>query len=690
MRIIDLLDKKSIRLDGKASDKNDALDQMVGLMAASGKISDVDKYREGVYAREEESTTGIGDGIAIPHCKSDAVSRPGLAAMVVPAGVEFDSLDGEPVNLIFLIAAPDTEDNVHLDVLSKLSVLLMDEAFTAGLKSAESVDAFLNVIDAAESDRDEEKEKPDVPAAETDRGQTRIVAVTGCPTGIAHTYMAAEALEKKAKELGYQIKVETRGSGGAKNVLTEEEIERADGIIVAADTKVPMERFDGKRVVITKVADGINKSEELIKKSLDGTAPVYEGGTGEAQESDSGEKESFGHAAYKHLMSGVSHMLPFVIGGGIMTAIAFLIDTICGYGSTGGGAFGSCTPLSALFKYIGGLSMNMMVPVLAGYIAYSIADRPGLAVGFAGGLLAANGNAVLAGYPFAGQVSSLGGFSKFIADFAFVGENGGNTVSGFLGGIVAGFLAGFLVLGLKKICEKLPDALDGIKPTLIYPLAGIFAVGVLMCMIFNPLIGLINTGLSSMLTSISDAGMITVLGLILGAMMAIDMGGPINKAAYVFGSGMLATASQMMNEGAQSSDPAVQACFIAMASIMIGGMVPPVGIAAACKLFPHKFTAAERGSVVSNIVMGCSFITEGAIPFAASDPLHVIPCTMAGAGVAGFLSALFGCTLMAPHGGVFVFATVGQPFLYIVSWLAGSAVTAVMLGFIKKNAKQAL
>lgn len=690
MRIIDLLDKKSIRLDGKACDKNDALDQMVGLMAASGKISDVDKYREGVYAREEESTTGIGDGIAIPHCKSDAVSRPGLAAMVVPAGVEFDSLDGEPVNLIFLIAAPDTEDNVHLDVLSKLSVLLMDEAFTAGLKSAESVDAFLNVIDAAESDRDEEKEKPDVPAAETDRGQTRIVAVTGCPTGIAHTYMAAEALEKKAKELGYQIKVETRGSGGAKNVLTEEEIERADGIIVAADTKVPMERFDGKRVVITKVADGINKSEELIKKSLDGTAPVYEGGTGEAQESDSGEKESFGHAAYKHLMSGVSHMLPFVIGGGIMTAIAFLIDTICGYGSTGGGAFGSCTPLSALFKYIGGLSMNMMVPVLAGYIAYSIADRPGLAVGFAGGLLAANGNAVLAGYPFAGQVSSLGGFSKFIADFAFVGENGGNTVSGFLGGIVAGFLAGFLVLGLKKICEKLPDALDGIKPTLIYPLAGIFAVGVLMCMIFNPLIGLINTGLSSMLTSISDAGMITVLGLILGAMMAIDMGGPINKAAYVFGSGMLATASQMMNEGAQSSDPAVQACFIAMASIMIGGMVPPVGIAAACKLFPHKFTAAERGSVVSNIVMGCSFITEGAIPFAASDPLHVIPCTMAGAGVAGFLSALFGCTLMAPHGGVFVFATVGQPFLYIVSWLAGSAVTAVMLGFIKKNAKQAL
>ncbi len=684
MRIIDLLDRKSIRLDGTASDKNDALDQMVELMAARGKINDVDRYREGVYAREEESTTGIGDGIAIPHCKSDAVSRPGLAAMVVPAGVGFDALDGQPVNLIFLIAAPDTEDNVHLDVLSKLSMLLMDEAFTAGLQNANSVDAFLQVIDAAESDRDEEKEQIEEPAGDAGK---RILAVTGCPTGIAHTYMAAEALEKKAKELGYQIKVETRGSGGAKNVLTTEEIKRADGIIVAADTKVPMERFDGTRVVVTKVADGINKPEELIKKALDGTAPVYEGGTADALESDPGEKESFGHAAYKHLMSGVSHMLPFVIGGGIMTAIAFLIDTICGYGSTGGGAFGSCTPLSALFKYIGGLSMNMMVPVLAGYIAYSIADRPGLAVGFAGGLLAANGNEVLAGYPFADQVGSLGGFSKFIADFAFVGENGGNTVSGFLGGIVAVFLAVFVLLALKKMCEKLPDALDGIKPTLIYPLAGIFAVGVLMCMIFNPLIGLINTGLSNMLTSISDAGMITVLGLILGAMMAIDMGGPINKAAYVFGSGMLATAAQMMNEGANRSDPAVQACFIAMASIMIGGMVPPVGIAAACKLFPHKFTAAERGSAVSNIVMGCSFITEGAIPFAASDPLHVIPCTMAGAGVAGFLSALFGCTLMAPHGGVFVFATVGQPFLYIVSWLAGSAVTAVMLGFIKKNAK---
>lgn len=681
MRIIDLLDPRSIQLNGQAADKKDALDKMVDLMAASGKINDVETYRKGVYAREEESTTGIGDGIAIPHCKSDAVSKPGLAAMVAPDGVEFDALDGQPANLFFLIAAPNTEDNVHLDVLSKLSMLLMDENFTNSLKNAKTVDEFLSVIDSAEKNKDEAS---DTTPVESSGNGTFILAVTGCPTGIAHTYMAAEALEKKAKELGYQVKVETRGSGGAKNILTEDEISRADGIIVAADTKVPMDRFKGKRVVVTKVADGINKPEQLIEEALSGKAPVFEGGAGDAEEAGSGEKESIGHAAYKHLMSGVSHMLPFVIGGGIMVAIAFLIDTICGYGTTGGGNFGTCTPLSALFKYIGDFSMGLMVPVLAGYIAYSIADRPGLAVGFAGGLLAANGNAALANYVFNGQ--ELGGFSKFITDFAFVGENGGNTVSGFLGGIVAGFLAGFIVLGLKKLCDKLPDSLDGIKPTLIYPLVGIFVIGILMCMIFNPLIGLINTGLSNMLTAISDAGMITVLGLILGAMMAIDMGGPINKAAYVFGTGMLATATQMMATGMQASDPAVQACYMAMASIMIGGMVPPVGIAVACKVFPKKFTKAERGSAVSNIVMGCSFITEGAIPFAASDPLHVIPCTMVGAGVAGFLSALFGCTLMAPHGGVFVFATVGQPFFYIIAWLIGSAVTAVMLGFIKKDA----
>lgn len=681
MKIIDLLDDRSILLDGRVADKKAALDQMVELMDASGKLRDKETYRQGVYAREQEGSTGIGEGIAIPHCKSDAVIKPGLAAMVVKDGVEFESLDGQPAHLFFLIAAPNTEDNVHLDVLSRLSVLLMDEDFTNKLRQATSVSEFKQVIEDAEKGSENED---DTTVEQTNSGHY-IVAVTGCPTGIAHTYMAAEALEKKAKELGYSIKVETRGAGGAKNVLTADEIERADGVIVAADTQVPMDRFQGKPTVLTKVADGINKPEELLREIVDGKAPLYEGGGETAPKEETAEKEGIGHATYKHLMSGVSHMLPFVIGGGIMIAIAFLIDTLCGYGGTGGGNFGTCTPLSALFKYIGDFSMGLMVPVLAGYIAYSIADRPGLAVGFTGGLLAANGNAVLAKYVFANE--SLGGFSKFISNFAFVGENGGNTVSGFLGGIAAGFVAGFIVLGLKKLCSKLPDSLEGIKPTLIYPLVGIFLIGILMTMVFNPLIGLINTGLSNMLTSISDAGMITVLGLILGAMMAIDMGGPINKAAYVFGSGMLATASQMMAQGAQASDPAVQACYMAMASIMVGGMVPPVGIAAACKLFPRKFTKAEQGSAVSNIVMGCSFITEGAIPFAASDPLHVIPCTMAGAGVAGLLSALFGCTLMAPHGGVFVFATVGQPLLYIVAWLVGSAVTAVMLGFIKKDAK---
>ena len=681
MKIIDLLDDRSILLDGRVADKKAALDQMVELMDASGKLRDKETYRQGVYAREQEGSTGIGEGIAIPHCKSDAVIKPGLAAMVVKDGVEFESLDGQPAHLFFLIAAPNTEDNVHLDVLSRLSVLLMDEDFNNKLRQATSVSEFKQIIEEAEKSSENEGDT----AVERADSEHYIVAVTGCPTGIAHTYMAAEALEKKAKELGYSIKVETRGAGGAKNVLTADEIERADGIIVAADTQVPMDRFQGKPTVVTKVADGINKPEELLREIVDGKAPLYEGGGETAPKEEIAEKEGIGHATYKHLMSGVSHMLPFVIGGGIMIAIAFLIDTLCGYGGTGGGNFGTCTPLSALFKYIGDFSMGLMVPVLAGYIAYSIADRPGLAVGFTGGLLAANGNAVLAKYVFANE--SLGGFSKFISNFAFVGENGGNTVSGFLGGIAAGFVAGFIVLGLKKLCSKLPDSLEGIKPTLIYPLVGIFLIGILMTMVFNPLIGLINTGLSNMLTSISDAGMITVLGLILGAMMAIDMGGPINKAAYVFGSGMLATASQMMAQGVQASDPAVQACYMAMASIMVGGMVPPVGIAAACKLFPRKFTKAEQGSAVSNIVMGCSFITEGAIPFAASDPLHVIPCTMAGAGVAGLLSALFGCTLMAPHGGVFVFATVGQPLLYIVAWLVGSAVTAVMLGFIKKDAK---
>lgn len=681
MRIRDLLAAESIELNGAAAGKTDVLNQMVDLMARSGKISDVDTYRAGVFAREEEGTTGIGEEIAIPHCKSDAVKKPGLAAMVVKDGVEFDSLDGAPVHILFLIAAPNTKDNVHLDVLSKLSVLLMDEDFTKNLINAKSVDEFLSIIDKAESAKDAEEEAQ---AQQEAPKEIQILAVTGCPTGIAHTYMAAEALEKKAAELGYTIKVETRGSSGAKNVVTDEEIANAVGIIVAADTKVPMERFNGKKVIECKVADGINKSEELINRIMNGDAKEYHAQAGASEEKESKSSGSIGHQIYTHLMNGVSHMLPFVIGGGIMTALAFLIDTILGYGAIGGSAFGSCTPLSAFFKYAGGLAMGLMVPVLAGYIAYSIADRPGLAVGFTGGLLASSGNALVTSYDWADKTT---GFQKFIADFAFQGANGGNTVSGFLGGILAGFLAGFIVLMLKKAFAKLPASLDGIKPTLIYPLLGILIISILMCFIFNPLIGLINTGLSNMLTSISDAGFITVLGLILGAMMAIDMGGPINKAAYVFGTGMLSTAAQMMADGASSSDPAVQACYIAMASIMVGGMVPPVGIALACRFFPKKFTAAERNSWVSNLIMGCSFITEGAIPFAAADPLHVIPCTLVGAGVAGFLSALFKCTLMAPHGGIFVFATVGNPLLYIVAWIIGSIITAVLLGLIKRDAE---
>lgn len=679
MTIRDLLRKESIQLNGTATGKNDLLNQMVALMAKGGNIADLETYKKGVYERESEGTTGIGEGIAIPHCKSDAVSEPGLAAMVLPQGVEFDSLDGQPVNLVFLIAAPNTKDNVHLDVLSKLSVLLMDENFTTALRQAKTVEEFLQVIDRAEAIGKKEE------STEAVKVGYEILAVTGCPTGIAHTYMAAEALEKKATELGTTIKIETRGSGGAKNVLTGEEIASAKAIIVAADTKVPMERFQGKPVIQCKVADGINKAENLIKRAINGDAPIYHVNVdNESKREESHQKETsgFAHDIYTHLMSGVSHMLPFVIGGGIMIALAFLIDTLSGYGATGGGNFGTITPLAAFFKYAGGLAMGLMVPVLAGYIAYSIADRPGLAVGFTGGLLASSGNLVFNEGSYSWFMESQNGF---IERFAFQGPTSGNTVSGFLGGIVAGFLAGYIVLLLKKLCSKLPESLEGIKPTLIYPLGGILVISVLMCFIFNPLIGLINTGLSVMLTSISAAGMITLLGLLLGAMMAIDMGGPINKAAYVFGTGMLATASDLMANGAAATDPAVQACYIAMASIMVGGMVPPVGIALACQFFPKKFTKEERNSKVSNLVMGASFITEGAIPFAAADPARVIPCTLVGAGVAGFLSALFGCTLMAPHGGLFVFATVGNPLMYILSWVIGSVITAVMLGFLKKD-----
>ena len=683
MRIRELLKKEGIALGVKVDSKDAAIDYLIDLHAKSGNITDKAEFKKGILAREESGSTGVGEGIAIPHSKNAAVKQPGLAAMTVPDGVDYDSLDGQPANLFFMIAAPEKGADVHLEVLSRLSMLLMDENFRAELLAAKNADQFLDICSKYEMEKfaDElgeatEDKKENAP----EKTGYRVLAVTACPTGIAHTFMAAEALEKKGNEMGITIKVETNGSGGVKNRLTAKEIEECDGIIVAADKNVETARFDGKPVLFTKVADGIHKPEELINKVIDGKVSVHHESGKKAEEESAG---GVGSQIYKHLMSGVSHMLPFVIGGGIMIALAFLIDTICGYGSTGGSNFGTCTPLSAFFKYVGDLSMGLMVPVLAGYIAYSIADRPGLAVGFTGGLLASSGNAAIAKYIWAG--ASLSPFQNFIAKFGFAGEGSGNTVSGFLGGILAGFLAGYIVLLLKKMCSKFPQSLEGIKPTLIYPLVGIFLVGVLMVFIFNPLIGLINTGLSNMLTSLADKNLLALLGLILGAMMAIDMGGPINKAAYVFGSGMLSTAADLVSAGASQSDAAVQACYISMAAVMIGGMVPPMGIALACKLFPKKFTKAERGSAVSNFVMGCSFITEGAIPFAAADPLHVIPCTLVGAGVAGALSAAFKCTLMAPHGGIFVFATVGHPLFYILSWVIGSVVTCLLLGLIKKN-----
>lgn len=683
MRIRELLKKEGIALGVKVDSKDAAIDYLIDLHAKSGNITDKAEFKKGILAREESGSTGVGEGIAIPHSKNAAVKQPGLAAMTVPDGVDYDSLDGQPANLFFMIAAPEKGADVHLEVLSRLSMLLMDENFRAELLAAKNADQFLDICSKYEMEKfaDElgeatEDKKENAP----EKTGYRVLAVTACPTGIAHTFMAAEALEKKGNEMGITIKVETNGSGGVKNRLTAKEIEECDGIIVAADKNVETARFDGKPVLFTKVADGIHKPEELINKVIDGKVSVHHESGKKAEEENAG---GVGSQIYKHLMSGVSHMLPFVIGGGIMIALAFLIDTICGYGSTGGSNFGTCTPISAFFKYVGDLSMGLMVPVLAGYIAYSIADRPGLAVGFTGGLLASSGNAAIAKYIWAG--ASLSPFQNFIAKFGFVGEGSGNTVSGFLGGILAGFLAGYIVLLLKKMCSKFPQSLEGIKPTLIYPLVGIFLVGVLMVFIFNPLIGLINTGLSNMLTSLADKNLLALLGLILGAMMAIDMGGPINKAAYVFGSGMLSTAADLVSAGASQSDAAVQACYISMAAVMIGGMVPPMGIALACKLFPKKFTKAERGSAVSNFVMGCSFITEGAIPFAAADPIHVIPCTLVGAGVAGALSAAFKCTLMAPHGGIFVFATVGHPLFYILSWVIGSVVTCLLLGLIKKN-----
>lgn len=642
MTIRDLLAAESINLNGTPAGKTEALNQCIDLMAKSGKIADVEKYRKGVFAREEEGTTGIGMGIAIPHCKSDAVTKAGLAAMVVKDGVDFESLDGTPAKIIFLIAAPNTEDNVHLQVLSKLSVMLMDEQFTNSLINAGSVDEFLNIIDSAEKAKDEKEALKEAKAkepVEVKKDDVFIVAVTACPTGIAHTYMAAEAIEKKAKELGYQVKVETRGSGGAKNVLTDDEIAKAAGVIVACDTNVPTDRFDGKKVIECQVSDGINKAEELIKRIAAGDAPVFKAsGKKEASHSSVGGKESIGHQIYKHLMNGVSHMLPFVVGGGILIAIAFLIDgfsvDLNSLPADQRANFGTITQAAAMFKGIGGTAFGFMLPILAGFIAMSIADRPGLAVGFVGGSIAANGT------------------------------------SGFLGALVAGFVAGYIVLLLKKVFSKLPESLDGMKPVLLYPLLGIFLVGVIMQFVVEPPIGALNTAINNGLNGLNGASAV-VLGVLLGGMMSVDMGGPVNKAAYVFGTASIAAGNYNI-----------------MAAVMIGGMVPPIAIALATIFFKNKFTAEERKAGPTNFIMGLSFITEGAIPFAASDPLHVLPACVVGSAVAGGLSMAFGCTLMAPHGGIFVVPTIGNPLMYLVALVIGAFIACGLLGLLKKKVSE--
>ena len=640
MTIRDLLAAESINLNGTPAGKTEALNQCIDLMAKSGKIADVETYRKGVFAREEEGTTGIGMGIAIPHCKSDAVTKAGLAAMVVKDGVDFESLDGTPAKIIFLIAAPNTEDNVHLQVLSKLFVMLMDEQFTNSLINAGSVDEFLNIIDSAEKAKDEkEAAKEAKEPVEVKKDDVFIVAVTACPTGIAHTYMAAEAIEKKAKELGYQVKVETRGSAGAKNVLTDDEIAKATGVIVACDTNVPTDRFDGKKVIECQVSDGINKTEELVKRIAAGDAPVFKAsGKKEASHSSIGGKESIGHQIYKHLMNGVSHMLPFVVGGGILIAIAFLIDgfsvDLNSLPADQRANFGTITQGAALFKGIGGTAFGFMLPILAGFIAMSIADRPGLAVGFVGGSIAANGT------------------------------------SGFLGALVAGFVAGYIVNLLKKIFSKLPESLDGVKPVLLYPLLGIFLIGVIMQFVVEPPIGALNTAINNGLNGLNGASAV-VLGVLLGGMMAIDMGGPVNKAAYVFGTASIAAGNYNI-----------------MAAVMIGGMVPPLAIALATIFFKNKFTAEERKAGPTNFIMGLSFITEGAIPFAASDPLHVLPACAVGSAVAGGLSMAFGCTLMAPHGGIFVVPTIGNPLMYLVALVIGSFIACGLLGLLKKKVSE--
>ena len=638
MKIVDLLKKESIDLNGTVSDKKETIEKMVSLMAAGGNITDVERYKEGVFLREEEGTTGIGEGIAIPHAKTDAVAKPGLAAMVVKDGVDYDSLDGEPVHLIFLIAAPNTEDNVHLEVLSRLSMLLMDDDFRANLQSAESVEEFLGYIDAAEKakfpDEAEQEEKREEKPAEKTGYQ--ILAVTACPTGIAHTYMAAESLENKAKEMGYTIKVETNGSGGDKNVLTAEEIAACDCIIIAADKDVRMARFDGKPVIMTKVANGISKAEELITKAMSGEVPVYHNKGGE-EASMSSEGESLGRKIYKSLMNGVSHMLPFVIGGGILIALSFLVDA----GNAGTDIFGNGTPLAHFLNTVGNTSFGMMFPVLAGYIAMAIGDRPALMPGIVGGLLAKAGTSI------------------FLPEEKWIS-------SGFFGALIAGFVAGYLMLLIKKLLEKLPKALEGTKPVLLYPFFGILAMGAIMIFLVNPPVGAFNTWLYNGLAGMGESSKV-LLGALLGGMMSIDFGGPFNKAAYVFGTAAIGSGQ-----------------FDIMAAVMIGGMTPPIGIALATTFFKSRFTKSEQQTSITNYIMGLSFITEGAIPFAASDPLRIIPPCVVGSAVAGALSMAFGCGSRAPHGGIFVVGIMEHAPMFLMALVIGSIITMAGIVLLKK------
>ena len=631
MKITDLLSTSAIKINGSASSKEELISKMVDLMANNGNIINKEEYKRVVLEREKEGTTGIGEGIAIPHGKTDAVSKPGLAAMVVPNGVEFDSLDGQPVKLIFLIAAPNTKDNVHLDVLSRLSTLLMDTRFREELLNAETPAEFMLCIDRAERMKLNETKK------ESDGYE--ILAITACPTGIAHTYMAAEALEKMGTQLGHKVKVETHGSSGVKNKFTKEEIKNAKAVIIAADTKIDLSRFDGKKLVKAKVADGINKPQQLIEHVLSPEAKVYHSKNKNNQEDDS-EKEGIGTQIYKHLMNGVTHMLPFVVGGGILIALAFLFDDY----SIDPSNFGMNTPLAAFFKTVGGAAFNVMLYILAGYIAMSIADRPGLAVGFVGGILAVQGTT-----------------------FASLTDSTVTLVSsGFLGALIAGFVGGYIVLGLKKVCSYLPESIEGIKTILLYPVFGIAIMGLFMLLI-NPYVGAINTGINNYLSAMSTANKV-LLGAILGGMMAIDLGGPVNKAAYTFGTGMLASGQYEI-----------------MAAVMAGGMVPPLAIALLATFFPKKIAKKDKQAAYVNYIMGLSFISEGAIPFASADPLRTIPAFVAGSAVTGALSMIFNCTLMAPHGGIFVIATIGHPIWYLVSILVGSLVSMGVMVMLKSN-----